>query len=239
MSNIRYIRYNMLQRYNGDTPVEPPVFKKGEKNDGYYYDLNECKGLRDYNYIRYSFKDRPDASSGATAISIKYNDDSILSIKYGDINYGGDLLIIKEKDDLLIKSIYLGMESNLEYLDLTHIGKCVKHGDDRTMIQPYYYTYLGETINLYDTIKFYNAYFGTGGVKLIDLSYLDMTDINNRFANEAFNQINGNYSAETDSEYTPFYIKCTQELKTYLINNARRLSIPPIMVEDESYFIVV
>ena len=224
MSNIRYIRYNMLQRYNGDTPVEPPVFKKGEKIDGYYYDLNECKGLRDYNYIRYSFKDRPDASSGATAISIKYNDDSTLSIKYGDINYGGDLLIIKEKDDLLIKSIYFGMESNLEYLDLTHIGKCVKHGNDRTMIQPYYYTYLGETINLYDTIDFYG-----GSVKLIDLSYLDMTDINTRFKSGAFNQINGK----------PFYIKCTQELKTYLINNAERLSIPPIMVEDESYFMVV
>lgn len=225
MSNIRYIRYNMLQRYNGDTPVEPPVFKKGEKNDGYYYDLNECKGLKDYNYIRYSFKDRPDASSGATAISIKYNDDSILSIKYGDITYGGDLLIIKEKDDLLIKSIYFGMESNLEYLDLTHIGKCVKHGDDRTMIQPYYYTYLGETINLYDTIDFRNA----NSVKLIDLSYLDMTDINTRFKNRAFNQINGN----------PFYIKCTQELKTYLINNAGRLSLPSIMIEDESYFMVV
>ena len=235
MSNIRYIKYNMLQRYNGDTPVEPPVFKKGEKNDGYYYDLNECKGLKDYNYIRYSFKDRPDASSGATAISIKYNDDSTLLIKYGDINYGGDLLIIKEKDDLLIKSIYFGMESNLEYLDLTHIGKCVKHGDMTSMIQPYYYTYLGETINLYDTIDFRIA----NSVKLIDLSKLDMSDINTRFANEAFNQINGNYSAETDSEYIPFYIKCTQELKTYLINNARRLSIPPIMVEDESYFIVV
>lgn len=225
MSNIRYIRYNMLQRYNGDTPVEPPVFKKGEKNDGYYYDLNECKGLRDYNYIRYVFKDRPDASSGATAISIKYNDDSTLSIKYGDINYSGDLLIIKEKDDLLIKSIYFGMESNLEYLDLTHIGKCVKHGVMKSMIQPYYYTYLGETINLYDTIDFRNA----NSVKLIDLSYLDMTDINTRFKNGAFNQINGN----------PFYIKCTQELKTYLINNAGRLSLPPIMVEDESYFMVV
>lgn len=234
MSNIRYIKYNMLQRYNGDTPVEPPVFKKGEKNDGYYYDLNECKGLKDYNYIRYVFKDRPDASSGATAISIRYNDDSRLSIKYGDINYGGDLLIIKEKDDLLIKSIYFGMESNLEYLDLTHIGKCVKHGDDRTMIQPYYYTYLGETINLYDTIDFHG-----GSVKLIDLSYLDMTDINTRFKNNAFNQINNNYSSQTDSDYIPFYIKCTQELKTYLINNAGRLSIPPIMVEDESYFMVV
>lgn len=225
MSNIRYIKYNMLQRYNGDTPVEPPVFKKGEKNDGYYYDLNECKGLRDYNYIRYVFKDRPDASSGATAISITYNDDSTLSIKFGDINYSGDLLIIKEKDDLLIKSIYFGMESNLEYLDLTHIGKCVKHGVMKSMIQPYYYTYLGETINLYDTIDFRNA----NSVKLIDLSYLDMTDINTRFKNGAFNQINGN----------PFYIKCTQELKTYLINNAGRLSLPSIMVEDESYFMVV
>ena len=127
------------------------------------------------------------------------------------------------------------MESYLEYLDLTHIGKCVKHGDMTSMIQPYYYTYLGETINLYDTIDFRIA----NSVKLIDLSKLDMSDINNRFANEAFNQINGNYSAETDSEYIPFYIKCTQELKTYLINNARRLSIPPIMVEDESYFMVV
>lgn len=234
MSNIRYIRYNMLQRYNGDTPVEPPVFKKGEENDGYYYDLNECKGLRDYNYIRYDFKNRPDASSGATAISIKYNDDSTLSIKYGDIDYGGDLLIIKEKDDLLIKSIYLGMESYLTYLDLTHIGKCVKHGNMKSMITPYYYTYLGETINLYDTIDFYG-----GSVKLIDLSYLDMTDINIRFKNDAFNQINNNYSAETASDYIPFYIKCTQELKTYLINNAERLSIPPIMVEDESYFMVV
>lgn len=234
MSNIRYIRYNMLQRYNGDTPVEPPVFKKGEKNDGYYYDLNECKGLRDYNYIRYSFKDRPDANPEAIAIIIEYNDNSKVFIKYGDINYGGDLLIIKEKDDLLIKSIYFGMESNLEYLDLTHIGKCVKHGDDTTMIQPYYYTYLGETINLYDTIDFRIPNNGTE-VKLIDLSYLDMTDINTRFANEAFGQINGNYSGN----YKPFYIKCTQELKTYLINNAGRLSIPPIMVEDESYFIVV
>lgn len=234
MNKIRYIRYNMLQRYNGDTPVEPPVFKKGEENDGYYYDLNECKGLRDYNYIRYSFKDRPTASSGATAISIKYNDDSILTIKYGDIIYSDDLLIIKEKDDLLIKSIYFGMESYLEYLDLTHIGKCVKHGDDTTMIRPYYYTYLGETINLYDKIDFYG-----GSVKLIDLSYLDMTDINTRFKNNAFNQINNNYSAETASDYKPFYIKCTQELKTYLINNAGRLSIPPIMVEDESYFMVV
>ena len=234
MIKHRYIRYNMLQRYNGDTPVEPPILKKGEKIDGYYYDLNECKGLRDYNYIRYSFKDRPDASSGATAISIKYNDDSTLSIKYGDINYGGDLLIIKEKDDLLIKSIYFGMESNLEYLDLTHIGKCVKHGDDTTMIRPYYYTYLGETINLYDTIKFERGDFSKD-VKLIDLSYLDMTDINTRFESGAFDQINDNYSGN----YTPFYIKCTQELKTYLINNAGRLSIPPIMVEDESYFIVV
>ena len=234
MSNIRYIRYNMSQRYNGDTPVEPPILKKGEKIDGYYYNLDECKGLKDYNYIRYKFKDRPDASSGATAISIKYNDDSILLIKYGDIDYSGDLLIIKEKDDLLIKSIYLGMESFLEYLDLTHIGKCVKHGDDTTMIRPYYYTYLGETINLYDNIKFYS-----GSVKLIDLSKLDMTNINTRFKNEAFNQINNNYSAETASDYIPFYIKCTQELKTYLINNAGRLSIPPIMVEDESYFIVV
>lgn len=225
MSNIRYIRYNTLQRYNGDTPVEPPIFKKGEGTDGYYYDLNECKGLRDYNYIRYSFKERPDASSGATAISITYNDDSKLIIKYGDIIYSGDLLIIKEKDDLLIKSIYFGMESYLEYLDLTHIGKCVKHGSMKSMITPYYYTYLGETINLYDTIDFRNA----NSVKLIDLSYLDMTDINTRFKNGAFNQINGN----------PFYIKCTQELKTYLINNAGRLSLPSIMVEDESYFMVV
>ena len=119
-------------------------------------------------------------------------------------------------------------------MDLTHIGKCVKHGDDTTMIRPYYYTYLGETINLYDNIKFYS-----GSVKLIDLSKLDMTNINTRFKNEAFNQINNNYSAETASDYIPFYIKCTQELKTYLINNAGRLSIPPIMVEDESYFIVV
>lgn len=228
MNKIRYIRYNMFQRYNGDTPVEPPIFKKGEETNGYYYDLNECQGLRDYNYIRYVFKDRPDASSGATAISIKYNDDSTLSIKYGDIDYSGDLLIIKEKDDLLIKSIYFGMESDLEYLDLTHIGKCVKHGDDTTMIQPYYYTYLGETINLYDTIDFRIPNFGTD-VKLIDLSYLDMSDINTRFKSGAFNQINGK----------PFYIKCTQELKTYLINNAGRLSLPPIMVEDESYFMVV
>ena len=228
MINHRYIRYNTLQRYNGDTPVEPPILKKGEETDGYYYNLNECQGLRDYNYIRYVFKDRPDAIPEATAISIKYNDNSILSIKFGDINYGGDLLIIKEKDDLLIKSIYLGMESYLEYLDLTHIGKCVKHGVMKTMIQPYYYTYLGETINLYDTIDFRIPNFGTD-VKLIDLSYLDMTDINNRFANEAFNQINGK----------PFYIKCTQELKTYLINNAGRLSLPSIMVEDESYFMVV
>lgn len=235
MINHRYIRYNTLQRYNGDTPVEPPIFKKGEETDGYYYNLNECQGLRDYNYIRYVFKDRPDASSEATAISIKYNDDSILSIKFGDINYGGDLLIIKEKDDLLIKSISIGFESYLEYLDLTHIGKCVKHGDDTTMIRPYYYTFLGETINLYDTIKFESGDSHLRDVKLIDLSHLDMTDINNRFALQAFDQINDNYSGN----YTPFYIKCTQELKTYLINNAGRLSIPPIMVEDESYFMVV
>ena len=234
MSDIRYIRYNMLQRYNGDTPVEPPILKKGEENDGYYYDLNECKGLRDYNYIRYKFKNRPDASSGATAISIKYNDDSTLSIKYGDIDYSGDLLIIKEKDDLLINSIYFGMESDLQYLDLTHIGKCVKHGNMKKMIRPYYYTYLGETINLYDTIYFFN-----GSVKLIDLSKLDMANINTKFENDAFDQINNNYSSQTASDYIPFYIKCTQELKTYLINNAERLSIPPIMVEDESYFIVV
>lgn len=235
MIKHRYNRYKMFQRYNGDTPVEPPILKKGEEIDGYYYDLNECKGLRDYNYIRYSFKDRPDANPEAIAIIIRYNDDSRVSIKFGDINYGGDLLIIKEKDDLLIKSLYIGFESYLEYLDLTHIGKCVKHGDDTTMIRPYYYTFLGETINLYDTIKFESGDSYLKDVKLIDLSYLDLTDINNRFALQAFDQINDNYSGN----YTPFYIKCTQELKTYLINNAGRLSIPPIMIEDESYFIVV
>lgn len=224
MSN-RYKRYNTLQRYNGDIPVEPSIFIKGDTIEGYYYNLNECESLRGYYYIRYYFSQRPTSyNNNATAITITYEDNSKLIIKYGDINFSGDLLIIKKKDELLIKNIFFWWDTYyLKYLDLTHIGKCIKNGTNTSYIENYNYNYLGETINLYNTI-----YFSSGNPILIDLSQLDMNNIDTKLVNGAFSQLNGTY-----------YIKCTQELKTYLLNNAERLVLSTAMVEDESYFIVV
>lgn len=211
----RYNQYTALQRYGTGGPVVPPVYMKGEKTNLYFFDKYTCEGLQNYNYVKFVLNSNSSISADINILHIYYDDGSELIFKYSQFRANTmSPLIIKRVDEEKIITKIIFHESAFKYIDFSNIGKCA-NGTDSTNFIPidtiecYYF---GETINLYQNLRFANS---NGKAFIFDISKLDLTNIESKNIEGWFEGIKGN-----------FYIKCTYEVENFILENANIVSLP-------------